>query len=145
MVPSSFMISQITPEGLETTARREISTAASVWPARTSGAASRRPQRKKDMGPASQIIGPPWSVDRDRDGLRARSAAENAGVVTPSLRFDGDGEGGLHRFLACCGSSGCNPRVSTPRSLASARTASARVRGIAMKLTPCGRRHLRAG
>ena len=35
MVPSSFMISQITPDGLSP-ASREMSTAASVWPARTS-------------------------------------------------------------------------------------------------------------
>ena len=35
MVPSSFMISQITPEGCSP-ARRLMSTAASVWPARTS-------------------------------------------------------------------------------------------------------------
>ena len=40
MVPSSFMISQITPAGLQP-ARRAISTAASVWPARINTPPSR--------------------------------------------------------------------------------------------------------
>ncbi len=49
MVPSSFMISQIMPEGLSP-ASRAISTVASVWPARTSTPPSRAHQRE-DVAP----------------------------------------------------------------------------------------------
>ena len=80
MVPSSFMISQITPAG-SSPARRAISTAASVCPARTS------------MPPSRAISGKTWpgvTISlRPLDGsiatamVWARSWAEMP-VVTPS-------------------------------------------------------------
>ena len=80
MVPSSFMISQITPDGLRP-ARRAMSTAASVWPARTSTPPSRAIRGKMWPGVTTSL--------RPSDGsmatamVRARSAAEMP-VVTPS-------------------------------------------------------------
>ena len=80
MVPSSFMISQITADGLRP-ASRASSTAASVWPARTS------------TPPSRAISGKMWpGIDRSARvaagsiatwTVRARSAAEMP-VVTPS-------------------------------------------------------------
>ena len=80
MVPSSFMISQITPAGLRP-ARRARSTAASVWPARSS------------TPPSLALSGNTWPGLDQRLGVErasiatwivcARSAAEIP-VVTPS-------------------------------------------------------------
>ena len=97
MVPSSFMISQMTPAGLRP-ARRARSTAASVWPARSS------------TPPGRAMSGNTWpgctrSPGRDSGSMAtwmvcARSAAEMP-VVTPgsSARLDRDGEGGLQARL----------------------------------------------
>ena len=80
MVPSSFMISQITPPG-SSLARRARSTAASVWPARTSTPPSRARSGKTCPGRARSRGRHPG-----RMAVRmvcARSAAEIP-VVTPS-------------------------------------------------------------
>ncbi len=80
MVPSSFMISQTTPDG-SSPASRAMSTAASVWPARTSTPPSRAISGKMCPGVARSArvdLGSiaTWTV-------RARSAAEMP-VVMPS-------------------------------------------------------------
>ena len=80
MVPSSFMISQITPAGVSP-ARRARSTEASVWPARTSTPPSRARRGKTWPGRAR-------SAGRHCGSMavrmvRVRSAAEMP-VVTPS-------------------------------------------------------------
>ena len=80
MVPSSFMISQITPAGLRP-ARRARSTPASVWPVRSSTPPGRAMSGKtwpgctRSRGPHSGSMAT-WMV-------RARSAAEMP-VLTPS-------------------------------------------------------------
>jgi hypothetical protein len=78
--PSSFMISQITPEGLSP-ARRATSTAASVWPARI-----RTPPSLATRGktwPGVTICSGPLDASIATEMVRARSAAEMP-VVTPS-------------------------------------------------------------
>ena len=80
MLPSSFMISQITPAGLRP-ASRAMSTAASVWPARTSTPPSRARKGKTWPGVAMS-----WAPERGSMAtatVRARSWAEMP-VVTPS-------------------------------------------------------------
>ena len=80
MVPSSFMISQMTPDGFRP-ASRARSTAASVWPARSSTPPGRAmsgntwPGCTRSEGPLSGSMAT-WIVC-------ARSAAEMP-VVTPS-------------------------------------------------------------
>ncbi len=80
MVPSSFMISQMTPDGFRW-ASRARSTAASVWPERSSTPPGRAmsgntwPGCTRSEGPLSGSIAT-WMVC-------ARSAAEMP-VVTPS-------------------------------------------------------------
>ncbi len=90
MVPSSFMISQITPAGLRP-ARRAKSTAASVWPARTSVPPSRATSGK--TWPGVTMSSRPRSGLMATATVRARSAAEMP-VVTPSRASMRDGEGG---------------------------------------------------
>ena len=91
MVPSSRMISQITPLGLSP-ARRETSTAASVWPARTSTPPGLATSGKTWPG-ETIASGPLADVDRDGDGARAVGGADPG--RNPFLRLDRDGEGGL--------------------------------------------------
>ncbi len=80
MVPSSFIISQITPEGLRP-ASLETSTAASVCPARTSTPPSRATSGK--TWPGVTIASGPLDASIATETVRARSAAEMP-VVTPS-------------------------------------------------------------
>ena len=80
IVPSSFMISQITPAGLRP-ARRAMSTAASVWPARTSTPPSRAISGK--TWPGRDDVVRPLAGSIATATVRARSAAEMP-VVTPS-------------------------------------------------------------
>ena len=80
MVPSSFMISQITPEGFSP-ASRAMSTAASVWPARTSTPPSRARSGKTCPGVAMSCGPERGSIATAT--VRARSCAEMP-VVTPS-------------------------------------------------------------
>ena len=80
MVPSSFMISQITPAGFRP-AKREISTAASVWPARTSTPPSRATSGK--TWPGETISSGPLVGSTATATVWARSWAEMP-VVTPS-------------------------------------------------------------
>ena len=91
MVPSSRMISQITPLGLSP-ASRDTSTAASVWPARTStppGLAT-----SGNTWPGETIAsGPLLGIDRDRDRARAVGGADPGRDAF--LRLDRDGERGL--------------------------------------------------
>ena len=75
------MISQITPEGFSP-ASRATSTAASVWPARTSTPPSRAASGK--TWPGVTIWSRPLAASIATETVRARSAAEMP-VVTPSL------------------------------------------------------------
>ena len=81
MVPSSFMISQITPEGFSP-ARRETSTAASVWPARTRTTALAGTQRE-DVAGGWQCPAALLPASMATATVRARSWAEMP-VETPS-------------------------------------------------------------
>ena len=80
MVPSSFMISQITPAGTSPASRAK-STAASVWPARTSTPPLRA--RKGKVWPGRTRSPGPDFGSMATCTVRARSAAEIP-VVTPS-------------------------------------------------------------
>ena len=80
MVPSSRMISQITPDGLSP-ARRATSTAASVWPARTSTPPGRATSGK--TWPGETRASGPLAASIATAMVRARSAALMP-VVTPS-------------------------------------------------------------
>jgi hypothetical protein len=75
MVPSSFMISQITPDGLSP-ASRAMSTAASVWPARTSTPPSRATSGKTWPGvvmSSGPVVGSmATAMVRARSGPRCR-------------------------------------------------------------------------
>ena len=68
-----------------------MSTAASVWPARTSTPPSRATSGK--TWPGETMSSRPWSGRSATAMVCARSCAEMP-VVTPSLRLDRDGEGG---------------------------------------------------
>ena len=80
MVPSSFMISQITPAGVSP-ASRARSTLASVWPARTSTPPSRA--RSGNMCPGRARSAGRHAGSTACRIVRVRSAAEIP-VVTPS-------------------------------------------------------------
>ena len=80
MVPSSFMISQITPAALRP-ASRAMSTAASVWPVRTRTPPSRATRGK--TWPGETISWAPCVGSMATAMVRARSGAEIP-VVTPS-------------------------------------------------------------
>ena len=80
MDPSSFMISQITPAGFRP-ARREMSTAASVWPARTRTPPSRATRGK--TWPGETMSSAPLVGSTATAMVWARSCAEMP-VVTPS-------------------------------------------------------------
>ena len=91
MVPSSFMISQITAAGFSP-ALRAISTDASVWPARTSVPPSRAISGKTWPG-VTMSSRPHSGIDRDRDGARAVGGGDAGGDAL--ARLDRDGERGL--------------------------------------------------
>ena len=80
MLPSSRMISQMTPAGFSP-ARRAMSTAASVWPARTSTPPSRA--RSGKTWPGVAMSAAPLVGSMATETVRARSWAEMP-VVTPS-------------------------------------------------------------
>ena len=84
MVPSSRMISQMTPLGLRP-ASRETSTAASVWPARTSTPPGLRDQRE-DVAGRDDRVGPVAGVDGDGDGAGAVGGADPGGNPLASPR-----------------------------------------------------------
>ncbi len=80
ILPSSFMISQITPEGFSP-ASRAMSVAASVWPARTRTPPSRARSGKMWPGVAMSAAPLAWSMATET--VRARSCALMP-VETPS-------------------------------------------------------------
>ena len=80
MVPSSFMTSQMTPAGVRP-AMRLMSTAASVWPVRTSTPPSRATSGK--TWPGETMSSAPLLGSTAAWTVRARSAALMP-VVTPS-------------------------------------------------------------
>src|SRR5512132_2302196 len=80
IVPSSFMTSQMTPDGVRP-ARRAMSTPASVWPARTSTPPSRA--SSGNTWPGETISSGPFVASMATAIVRARSEAEMP-VVTPS-------------------------------------------------------------
>ena len=99
IVPSSFMISQTTPAGISP-ASRARSTAASVWPARSS-----TPPRRARSGK----MWPGWTRSRglrarvDRDLDRARAVVRGDPGRDALARLDRDGEGGPERRLVLVG------------------------------------------
>ena len=95
MVPSSFMISQMTPAGIRP-ARRARSTAASVWPARASTPPGRATQRE-DVARLDQVLGAAARVDGHLDGVGPVGRRDAGGHALP--RLDGHGEGGAEPRL----------------------------------------------
>ena len=89
MVPSSFMISQMTPAG-KRPARRARSTVASVWPARTSTPPSRAISGKTWPG-RDDVVEVLGGVDGGGDGAGAVVGGDAGGDAL--ARLDGDGEG----------------------------------------------------
>ena len=99
IVPSSFMISQMTPAGMSP-ARRARSTAASVWPCSLQDAARAGPQRE-DVSGLDERVRSPGGVDRGLDRHRAvvrRDARRDA-----FAGLDGHGERGLEAALVLVG------------------------------------------
>ena len=89
-MPSSFMISQITPEGFSP-AMRDKSTEASVCPARTSTPPLRARKRKHVAG-AREVLRPSLRVDGGQNGDGAVRGADAGGDA--DARVDGFAEGG---------------------------------------------------
>ncbi len=131
MVPSSFMISQITPEGLRP-ARRAMSTAASVWPVRTSTPPSRAISGK--TWPGVTMSSGPLLGSMAAATVRARSGAEMP-VVTPSRASIETVKAVWSREAFCCAISGSFNRST--RSRVSARQIRPRP-CLAMKLIAAG-------
>src|SRR5579883_891873 len=131
MVPSSFMISQMTPEGLRP-ARRATSTAASVWPLRTRTPPSRAISGK--MWPGVTRSSGPFVGSIAVAMVRARSGAEMP-VVTPSRASIETVKAVRRREAFCCGISG--RRSCSTRSRVRARQMRPRP-CFAMKLMACG-------
>ncbi len=102
MVPSSFMISQITPAGTSP-ARRARSTEASVCPARTSTPPLRARSGKMCPGRA-RSLGRVAGIDGDLDGVRAIVGRDAGGDAVPGVDRFGEGgaevRGVLGRHLA---------------------------------------------
>ncbi len=95
IVPSSFMISQTTPAGFSP-ASRARSTAASVWPERSSTPPGRARSGKTWPG-RTRSREPFARVDRDLD--RARAILRGDPGRDALARLDRDGEGGTERRL----------------------------------------------
>ena len=91
MVPSSRMISQMTPLGLRP-ARRETSTAG-FGMAGADQHAARLGDQREDMPGRNQRVRPVRRIDRDRDGPRPVGGADPG--RNAFLRLDRDGEGGF--------------------------------------------------
>ena len=125
------MISQITPDGLSP-ARRATSTAASVWPARTSTPPSRATSGK--TWPGETICSGPLAASIATEMVRARSAAEMP-VVTPS-RASIEMVKAVSSRVPLVRLIGCRPSWST-RSWVSARQIRPRP-CLAMKLIASG-------
>ena len=136
MVPSSFMISQITPDGLRP-ASRAISTAASVWPVRTSTPPSRAISGKIWPG-VTMSLGPlVGSIATAM--VRARSGAEMP-VVTPSRASIETVKAVWRREALCCAISG---RRSCSHALPRQREADQAAAVLGHEVDRLGRRHLR--
>ncbi len=90
MVPSSFMISQMTPAGMRP-AMRARSTEASVWPARTR-TPPLRARRGKTWPGRARSWGDGVGADGDLDGVGAVGCRDAGGDAFAG--FDGLGEGG---------------------------------------------------
>ncbi len=131
IVPSSFMISQITPDGLRP-ASRAMSTPASVWPVRTSTPPSRAISGKTCPGVTMSFDPLVGSIATET--VRARSGAEMP-VVTPSLASIETVKAVCNRVALCCAISG-SFNCST-RSRVSARQIRPRPY-LAMKLIAAG-------
>ncbi len=131
MVPSSFMISQMTPAGLRP-ASRAISTEASVWPVRARTPPSRAISGK--MWPGVTISSGPFVGSIATATVRARSGAEMP-VVTPSCASIETVKAVCRREALCCAMSG--RRSSSQRCRDSARQMRPRPY-LAMKLIASG-------
>ncbi len=114
-MPSSFITSQITPDGFSP-ASRDTSTAASVWPARTSTPPSRALSGK--IWPGLAISAAPFAGSVATATVRARSAAEMPVAIPSTASIDRvKAEEWREEFFR---SISCNPSWST-RSAVSAR------------------------
>ncbi len=136
MVPSSFMISQITPEGLRP-ARRAMSTAASVWPVRTSTPPSRA--ISGNTWPGVTMSSGPLLGSMAAATVRARSGAEMP-VVTPSRASIETVKAVWSREAFCCAISG-SFKLLDP--LARQRQADQAAAVLGHEVDRRGRRHLR--
>ena len=136
MVPSSRMISQITPLGLRP-ASRATSTAASVWPARTSTPPGLATSGKTWPG-ETRCLRPVGGVDRDGDGARAVGGADPG--RNPLARLDRDGEGGL---VAAAVGAGHRLQAELVGALLGQRQADQPAAVAGHEVDRVGRRHLR--
>ena len=91
MVPSSRMISQITPLGIEPGQPRDVDRRLGMAGADQDAAVAR--DQRKDMARRDDMLGPLGGVDRHRDGARAVGGADAGRDAF--LRLDRGGEGGL--------------------------------------------------
>ena len=82
MVPSSFMISQMTPAGTIPAMRAKIHRGFGL-PGANQHSAFARTQRK-DVAGTREIVGPGCGIDCDLNGVRA-IVGRDAGRVTPSF------------------------------------------------------------
>ena len=92
MVPSSRMISQITPEGLSPASRDDIDRGLGMAGADQHAAGAR--DEREDMAGRDERVGAVGGVDRHRDGARAVGGGDAGGDAL--ARLDRDGEGGFH-------------------------------------------------
>ena len=135
-VPSSRMISQMTPLGLRP-ASRETSTAASVWPARTSTPPGRATSGKTWPG-ETIASGPLAGIDGDRDGARAVGGADSGRDAL--ARLDRDRERGL---VAAAVGAGHRLEAELVGALLGQREADQAAAVAGHEVDRVGRRHLR--
>ncbi len=91
MVPSSFMISQITPDGIEPGEPRDIDRGLGMAGAHQHAAVARH--QREDVARRDDVLGALGRIDRDRDGAGAVGRGDAGGDAV--ARLDRDGEGGL--------------------------------------------------
>ena len=96
MVPSSRMISQITPAGVEPGQPRDVDRRLGMAGADQHAAGPS--DQREDMAGRDDRVGAVGGVDRHGDGPRPVGGADAGG--DPVARLDRDGEGGFH---AACG------------------------------------------
>ena len=91
MVPSSRMISQITPDGIEPGEPRDVDRGLGMAGADQHAAGPR--DQREDVAGRDQGVGPVVRIDRDGDGAGAVGGADSGRDAL--ARLDRDGEGGF--------------------------------------------------